>query len=200
MPAGGWLKFRRPSAEKESGPPGEDVMPAPSTILVVDDNPRNVNILRLILGKDYTLATAASGEEALAVAPAMRPDLVLLDIMMPGIDGYATCRQLRALPDLRHVKIIMVSARAMVSDRLQGYDAGADDFVTKPFDEDELLAKVRVHLRLKSVEEVDALKTTVIDLLTHETRTPLTGIIGAADLLLDDEHMPPEERRRLAIV
>src|SRR5439155_1467318 len=80
----------------------------------------------------------------------------------------------------------------------QGYEAGADDYVTKPFDEEELLAKVRVHLRMKSIEEVDELKTTFLGLLQHETRTPLTGILGAADLLLDDGHVDTAERKELA--
>lgn len=175
-------------------------MPLRSRILIVDDNERNVSILRTILGQDYALEAAGSGEEALAIAHALQPDLILLDIMMPGIDGYETCRRLRASPSLRWVKIIMVSARAMVSERVQGYDAGADDYVTKPFDEDELLAKVRVHLRLKSIEEVDALKTNILDLLQHETRTPLTGVIGPAQILMSDEPLDVDARKDFARV
>src|SRR6266446_3181029 len=124
-------------------------------ILLVDDQPTNIVILQEILGDAYVLAIAASGEEALAMASDFHPALILLDIMMPGIGGYETCRRLRAHPTLRHAKIIMVSARALLSERLQGYDAGADDYITKPFDEEELMAKVRVYLRLRSLEEVE---------------------------------------------
>jgi DNA-binding response OmpR family regulator len=130
-------------------------MPQHSTILIVDDHPSNVALLEEILGDDYQLKTATCGEEALAVAPDCQPDLILLDIMMPGLDGYETCRRLRAHPLLRQPKILMVSAKALVSERLHGYEAGADDYITKPFDAGELLAKVRVYLRLKTAEDAE---------------------------------------------
>ena len=169
------------------------------TILGVDDRPRNLDILRKTLERDYTVITAASGEEALQIAPRLRPDLVLLDIMMPGIDGYETCRRLRAQPELSAIKIIMVSAKAMTSERLEGYAAGADDYVVKPFDQDELLAKVRVYARLKSVEEVDRLKSDLLDLLSHETGTPLTGIMGALNLLRDTTPLAAEQQELVSI-
>ncbi len=165
-----------------------------SRILIVDDHPPNVVLLEDILGNDYHLATAACGEEALAVATGFRPDLILLDIMMPGIDGYETCRQMRENPVLHHAKIIIVSAKAMVEERLRGYAAGADDYITKPFDEEELLAKVCVYLRLKYAEEVDQLKTDLLSLLSHETRLPLNGIIPALEMLMSEEDMDVEER------
>ncbi|MEE8113892.1 MAG: response regulator [Nitrososphaerales archaeon] len=117
-----------------------------SRILLVDDNPTNLAILEEMLGDEYRWEAATSGEEALEIAPDFQPDLILLDVMMPGINGYETCRRIRANPALRNVKIVMVSAKALVSERLEGYDAGADDYLTKPFDEEELLAKVRVYL------------------------------------------------------
>jgi signal transduction histidine kinase len=88
----------------------------------------------------------------------------------------------------------MVSAKALVSERLQGYEAGADDYITKPFDEDELLAKVRVYLRLKSVEEVEQLKSNLLVLLGTETRTPLNGILPPLKLLMSEDDMSAEER------
>lgn len=117
-----------------------------SRILLVDDNPTNLAILEEMLGDEYRWEAATSGEEALEIAPDFQPDLILLDVMMPGTNGYETCRRIRANPALRNVKIVMVSAKALVSERLEGYDAGADDYLTKPFDEKELLAKVRVYL------------------------------------------------------
>ncbi len=171
--------------------------PSKGRILLVDDHPRNLAILQRMLGSTYRLETAASGEDALQVAPKFEPDLVLLDIMMPGIDGYETCRRFRAHSQIAQTKIIMVSAKAMVSERLAGYQAGADDYVVKPFDEDELLAKVRVYLRLKSVEELDRLKTDILTLLSHETRTPLTLVLGPLELLGADPNLSPEHRRML---
>jgi two-component system sensor histidine kinase/response regulator len=172
-------------------------MPHRDKILIVDDNPTNVVILEEMLDDKYQLATAASGEEALVIVSDFRPDLILLDLMMPGIDGYETCRRIRASPALCHTKIIMVSAKAMVEERLQGYEAGADDYVVKPFEVEELLAKVRVYLRLKTVEEVDQLKSDVLTLLGHETSTPLSTIITPVQLLLTEEDLSAAERTDL---
>ncbi|ETX08896.1 hybrid sensor histidine kinase/response regulator [Candidatus Entotheonella palauensis] len=163
-------------------------------ILIVDDNPTNIDILEEMFEDNYQLATSSSGEEALNVAEDFNPDLVLLDVMMPGIDGYETCLKLRSHPRLQYTKIIMVSAKALLTERMQGYEAGADDYVTKPFERDELLAKVQVYLRLKSIEEVDRLKSGVLRWVCHETRTPLSGIIAPAQMLVEDFEMDAEER------
>ena len=169
-------------------------------VLAVDDNARNLLIIEKSLAGEFELVTAKSGEQALEIAPNFRPDLILLDIMMTGIDGYETCRRLRASRDTTHCKIIMVSARGACSDRLAGYAAGADDYVTKPFDSDELLAKLRVYLRLKSVEEIDRLKSDLLGLLSHETRTPLSGILGPSALLLDDPGLTDEQREFVEMI
>lgn len=167
-----------------------------SKILIVDDNPVNCAICEEILAEEYTLQTADCGEAALELAATFEPDLVLLDVMMPGIDGLEVCRRLRQ--SVRPwVKIIMVSAKVQTSDRLAGYEAGADDYLTKPFDEDELIAKVRVHLRLKSVEEINDVKQQLLQVLQHGNRTPMTHILANADILLDlGETLSNDERDR----
>jgi two-component system, sensor histidine kinase and response regulator len=167
-------------------------------ILIVDDDPLNVSILEEVLEEGFVIAAAASGAEALRVAAEFKPDLLLLDIMMPEMDGYETCRRLRQSPESRFVKIILVSAKAMLSERLKGYEAGADDYVTKPFDHSELLAKVKVFLRLKSTEEISQLKTDFLVLLSHETRTPLNHILAPAELLAMEGDMEAEERKDLS--
>jgi putative two-component system response regulator len=121
-------------------------------ILIVDDNAVNVDILRRILRKHYDLETAADGEECLAKLPAFKPQLVLLDIMMPGINGYDTCRQIKQSALGPFVQVILVSGKGSTAERLQGYEAQADDYVVKPFDHDEMLSKVRVHLRLAGTQ------------------------------------------------
>ncbi|HBO43952.1 MAG TPA: two-component system response regulator [Planctomycetaceae bacterium] len=117
-------------------------------ILIVDDNTMNVDIIRLILRKEYDLETAANGEECLAKVPSFRPQLVLLDIMMPGIDGYETCRRIKSSAIGGLVQVILVSGKGSPSERVKGYEAQADDYIVKPFDHGEFLSKVRVHFRL----------------------------------------------------
>ena len=167
-------------------------------ILIVDDNATNIAILEEVLSEHYDLQAASSGEETLEILKQFRPDIILLDIMMPGIDGYETCRCIRANPALNNVKVIMVSAKAMVEERLKGYDAGADDYITKPFEEEELLAKVRVYLRLKTVEEVDQLKSNLLTLLNHETRTPINGILQPLEMLAA-EHAVDATMQRMCL-
>ncbi|MCA9213773.1 MAG: hybrid sensor histidine kinase/response regulator [Planctomycetales bacterium] len=164
-------------------------------ILAVDDHAANLEILSGILHPEYEVRTASAGQEAIELAKSFRPDIMLLDVMMPEMDGYQVTRQMRSDPHLRSCKILMLTAKSATSDRLHGFDAGADDYLTKPFDSAELLAKVRVFLRLKSVEEVDQMKAELLKLLNHETRTPLNGIIGPAEMLLDGEDLTEEERQ-----
>ncbi len=111
-------------------------------ILVVDDNPANLEICQETLDEAFEVVTARGGAEAIRIASARRPRVVLLDVMMPGIDGYETCRRLRELPDSRGMRIIMVSAKAMAAERALGLDAGANAYLSKPFDESELIAAI----------------------------------------------------------
>ena len=166
-------------------------------ILCVDDDLINRATLAELLGDDYDIELAVDGPSALDSALRFRPDLILLDIMMPGMNGYAVARKIRATPALRHTKIIMVSAKAMISERLKGYEAGADDYLTKPFDHDELLAKIGVHLRLRASEEVEELHASVMASLGSRTSKPLSGILGPLELLLCSDEFDPEERTDL---
>ncbi len=122
-------------------------------ILMVDDEPTNIKIFEKALKNNYTLECAKNGEEGLKNCHSFQPDLILLDIMMPGINGYEVCKKIRLNPKFRFVKIIIVSGKAMTDERLIGYEAGADDYLTKPFDPDELKAKVNVFMRLNSAEK-----------------------------------------------
>jgi CheY-like chemotaxis protein len=112
-------------------------------ILVVDDNPLNVEICREILDEGFDVTSAADGLEALRLAQEKTPHVVLLDVMLPGIDGYETCRRLRRLPGMRQALIVILSAKAMPAERAEGLNAGADAYITKPFAESELMATVR---------------------------------------------------------
>jgi two-component system sensor histidine kinase/response regulator len=166
-------------------------------ILAVDDDTIDIMTIERLLGEHYELRTSTTGQEALKIAADFRPDIILLDNMMPGLDGGQVCRQIRADKALRHTKIIMLSGKSMVSERIEAYEAGADDYITKPFNEEELLAKIRVYLRLKSVEEMDQFKTDVLTLLSHEARTPLNNIIAPAEMLMSEDEIDAEEKKLL---
>jgi two-component system, cell cycle response regulator len=123
-------------------------------ILVVDDVVVNVRLLEAKLASEYFhVLTASSGETALEVAMAERPDLVLLDVMMPGMDGFEVCKRLKTNPATAEIPVVMVTALSDVADRVRGLEAGADDFLTKPVDDVALFARVRSLVRLKRMME-----------------------------------------------
>lgn len=126
----------------------------PALILAVDDTPENLEILQLRLeAKGYEVATAADGEEGLARARELEPDLILLDIMMPKRDGISVVRELKGDERLRSIPVILVTAKADTRDVVEGLDAGGDDYLTKPFDHAALLARVRSMLRQKALHD-----------------------------------------------
>lgn len=119
-------------------------------VLVVDDQPLNVKVIEAKLSSEYyEVLTATGGREALDLMASVKPDIVLLDIMMPEIDGYEVCRQMKADPELLHIPVIMVTALSDPSDRVRGLEAGADDFLTKPINDVALFARIRSSLRIK---------------------------------------------------
>jgi response regulator RpfG family c-di-GMP phosphodiesterase len=121
-------------------------------ILIVDDDPAIRRLLVAVLRRFYSLKEASTGEEALAILPAFAPDVVLLDIIMPGIDGYETCRRLKSAAVDPVPQVIMVSARTSRQEQLHAYEANADDYVIKPFDAHDLLARVTLHIQLRDAK------------------------------------------------
>ena len=142
---------------------------SPSSILVIDDEPSVLLALRVALeARGYDVRTAPDGALALQAAAARRPDVIVLDLAMPGMDGFEVCRRLR---DWTRVPIIVLSARADEADKVRALDAGADDYLTKPFGNEELLARVRAALRREEAlrEEAPVLRfgDLVIDFADH---------------------------------
>jgi len=143
----------------------------PETILVADDDPAILRLVEVNLKLEgYDVITAADGEEALRLVHETMPALVLLDIMMPKLDGYEVCERIRADGRTRHVNVIMLTAKSMSADKIVGLTSGADDYVLKPFDPMELVARVRSTLR--RTKEMRAL-------------SPLTGLSG--NVAIEDE-------------
>ncbi|CAN5233296.1 N/A [soil metagenome] len=125
-------------------------MEADRTILVVDDNPDNVEILRAFLeSRGYTVADANDGQAALAKLDQVRPALVLLDVMMPGMDGWQVCRTIKNHPQLGGTRVVMVTAKSGFEDKYEGLRSGADDYLTKPVDLKELADKVARNLEAR---------------------------------------------------
>jgi DNA-binding response OmpR family regulator len=128
-----------------------DEEPRKQRILIVDDDPVIVRLLQINFRLEgYDVDTASHGEEALERVRAQRPDVVILDVMMPGLDGWEVCRQLKANPAVRHIPVIFLSARAQDEDRQRGYALGVDEYVTKPFDPGHLVEIVRAALAKSS--------------------------------------------------
>jgi two-component system cell cycle response regulator DivK len=116
-------------------------------ILVVEDQEDNRRIMRDLLGSvEYEVVEAVTGEEGVAAAVIHRPDLILMDIQLPGLDGYEATRQIKANADLQHIPIIVVTSYALSGDDVKAFEAGCDDYVSKPFSPRELLAKIRKYL------------------------------------------------------
>lgn len=160
-------------------------------ILIVDDDRSIRDLLVRLLQRRYELAIAETGEEALRINESFQPDLVLLDIEMPGIDGCETCRRLKCAEAKSRPQVIMVSARSSESEQLRAFDVGADDYLVKPFDPYELDSRIRVHFRLtEALQEVVEVRNEAEDYqhqlqrLSHKRMEDLTATQDVAVLTL----------------
>jgi len=119
-------------------------------ILLVDDTPANIDVLRGILSKEgYEISISMRGEAALALVEKNRPDLILLDVMMPGIDGFETCERLKANLNTRDISVIFVTAKTELEDLVRGFEVGGADYIAKPFKREEVLSRVKTHLKIE---------------------------------------------------
>jgi signal transduction histidine kinase len=184
-------------------------MPQSSTaagrILVVDDQPANLRVVGTLLERhSYEVLPAANGAQALQMAEAHVPDLMLLDMMMPGMDGFELLQQLRRNSALEAVPVIFLTA---VQDRellLRAFDAGAVDYVTKPFIPEELLARVNAHVSLKQTrdrfERVARERQELVNLVAHDLKNPLSSVLFASDVLMQDACKPERVPRYLQMI
>ncbi|HWP34216.1 MAG TPA: ATP-binding protein, partial [Thermodesulfobacteriota bacterium] len=193
-------------------------------ILLVEDNGQLLEFLATFLGRDYRVLTAVDAEQGLHLARRERPDLVVADVMLPGPSGLDLCRALKADAALASTPVLLLTARAELADRLAGYEEGADDYLVKPFSARELLARVRVLLRLRALERalarrnqelsgelssareqlLQADKLAAIGQLAagvaHELNNPLTSVISFAQLLLRGRIGEADRRRCLELI
>ena len=187
--------------------------PQKCNILIVDDNPKNLQVLgSTLLDIGYKIEVAMDGTEALEWLKDKAFDMVLLDVMMPGMDGFEVCTKIRENEKLDNLPVLFLTAKTDKESLVAGFKMGAQDYITKPFDKDELLARVKTHLELKQSKELiletnkwleekvaertrelseanaelrvlDDAKTDFLNIISHEIRTPLNGIMGFLNLL-----------------
>ncbi|MBF0436103.1 MAG: hybrid sensor histidine kinase/response regulator [Magnetococcales bacterium] len=180
-------------------------------LLIVDDMPANIKVLVQCLHSTYRIIVATDGLNALELVMSEKPDLILLDIMMPGMDGYEVCRKLKVNRQVKDIPIIFITAKDDVEDEAKGLELGAVDYITKPFSIPIVLARVKTHLRLKKAREViaaknkelleaDRLKEDVNRIMRHDLKGPLNAIIGFSSLMLADSELEQEKKESLEII
>jgi DNA-binding NtrC family response regulator len=150
----------------------------PASILVVDDTPTNVGVLLQVLGREgFKVLVARDGESAIEQARYARPDLVLLDVMMPGLDGFETCHRLKQDPTLAGIPVIFMTALADVEDKVRGFAVGGADYVVKPFQHEEVVARVRMHLALRALQQrLSSVNAELEDRVADRTRELETAL------------------------
>ncbi|NUS38234.1 MAG: hybrid sensor histidine kinase/response regulator [Lysobacter sp.] len=174
-------------------------------ILVVDDQPANLKAVSGLLSRHgYEVATASQGEQAIEAARAHPPDLLLLDMMMPGMDGFELFAELRRHPELQQLPVIFLTAAQDRELLLRAFDAGAVDYVTKPFIPEELLARVNAHVGLKltrdRLERVAHERQELVNLVAHDLKNPLSSVLFASEVLQQNACKPERIPRYLAII
>ena len=179
--------------------------PDASTILIVDDQPAGIHALANLLRSSYRILVATDGPTALEIAVRVPPpDLILLDVEMPAMDGYEVCRRLKALPATRQIPLFFVTARDGTDDEEVGLQLGAADYISKPFQPSIVRARIRNHLQLhrqqlqiqqqnrqiqsalENLRELEILRDSLVGMIVHDLRSPLTGILGYAEFLESD--------------
>lgn len=177
------------------------------SVLIVDDTMENLQVLaEMLRDKHYKVAIAKDGMKALNFVSKRKPDLILLDIMMPEMDGFEVCRRLKSDPEAKEIPVIFISALADTADKLKGFEVGGIDYITKPFKREEVFARVKTHLDLKlslealqkaneSLEIANGTKDKLFSIISHDLRNPVFATSSMLDILVDEAGSFPEEEK-----
>ncbi|MGM0532119.1 MAG: hybrid sensor histidine kinase/response regulator, partial [Bacteroidota bacterium] len=179
-----------------------------SKILLIDDSIQNLKLLgNMLREKNYQIALARDGKEGLELARMIYPDLILLDIMMPDLDGYEVCKQLKDDEQTKDIPVIFLTAKTSNEDLVRGFQIGGVDYITKPFNKEELFMRLKTHLDLKkahdkissqaeTLRELNETKDKMFSVISHDLRAPLGGIKSMLDLIYEDNSEKLEISRR----
>ena len=160
---------------------------SPATVLIVDDTPHNISLLSAALIDEYTIKVATSGAEAIDICRSMAIDIILLDVMMPLMDGFETCRLLKEYPLTRSIPVIFVTARGEVKDESMGFDCGAVDYITKPISAAIVRARVRTHLAVYNQNRALECLVRERTIELEESRLEVLHLLGSAGEYRDNE-------------
>ena len=167
-----------------------------ANILIVDDTPANLNVLSTILTQQgYKVRPANNGEVALIVAQRAAPDLILLDIQMPGMNGFEVCKKLKEIEQTRDIPVIFISALDEVLDKVEAFEVGGVDYITKPFQILEVLARIEHQLTLRRQQEQIA----AVSALAHDLHDSIRQLVGHAELLTTGGDAPPSTELRTEV-
>jgi CheY-like chemotaxis protein len=181
-------------------------------ILIVDDVPMNIKLLTDALeAPDYEILVTTQGETALQIAQSENVDLILLDVIMPHMDGYEVCTRLKANPATQHIPVIFITARDDEADEARGLELGGVDYITKPISPPIVQARIKTHLKLKlayeeltqqnvALKETMALREHVERIIRHDLKSPLTGIISYVDFFMEHWLLEDEQKKLLKVV
>ena len=175
--------------------PSAHIISEDSTILIVDDNPRNIQLLASILKPSgYNVVFAFNGQKALELSLEREFSVVLLDVMMPGIDGFEVCRRLKSNPQTAHIPVIFLTAKTDSESVTKGFQLGAVDYISKPFNRNELLSRVNTHLTINNqhlaLEKASAFKDKVFSIISHDLKGPLGNLAGFLEMIKSNYKSP----------
>lgn len=170
---------------------GTEAVPEKSLVLVVDDQPKNLQLAASVLSPYYRLLLADSGQKALNIAAEKQPDLILLDVMMPGLSGYEVCGKLKENEATRDIPVIFLTAKTEVEDIMQAFEVGAVDYVTKPFKAKEVLARLKTQISLRQSEKLlkqhNAFKDRLFSIIGHDLLGPLGSIYNLMEMIRENQ-------------